>query len=274
MEFQDPYDLVTRSSRLRPTERAESRASMAKVLVIEDDEVLARGISRALAARGHSTSVATNGETGFARLRYEKVDVCVLDLMLPGMDGWAIIEGVRSEGIGIPILVVSARASQQDVLRTLAMGADDYLIKPIGSDELAARVTVALRRGPRPLESKRKMPIQVEELFIDPDNVQAYVDGESAELTPTEFRLLYALAQDQGRVLTRGEVLKRAWGKPPSTKGRTVDGCVRQLREKIDKKSPTHRFIHTRYGVGYKFDPVPKADEDVTDPDLTARARD
>jgi DNA-binding response OmpR family regulator len=235
---------------------------MAKVLVIEDDEVLARGMSRALAARGHSTSVATNGDTGFARLRYEQVDVCVLDLMLPGMDGWAIIEAARAEGIGIPILVVSARASQQDLLRTLAMGADDYLIKPVGSDELAARISVALRRGPRPLEAKRKVAITIEELFIDPDNVQAYLDGESAQLTPTEFRLLYTLAQDRGRVLTRGEVLKRAWGKPPTTKGRTVDGCIRQLREKIDKRATRHRFIHTRYGVGYKFEPVPKTEEE------------
>ena len=231
---------------------------MAKVLVIEDDVVLARGIGRALAARGHSTSIATSGEIGLARLKHEQVDVCLLDLMLPGIDGWGIIEATRSEGIGVPIIVISARASQQDMLRTLHLGADDYLVKPVSSDELFARIGVALRRGPRPLEAKRRSQIEIEELFIDPDNVQAYVHGESAALTPTEFQLLYVLAQDRGRVLTRSEVLQRAWGKPPTTKGRTVDGFIRQLREKIDKRAQHHSFVHTRYGVGYKLEAVPK----------------
>lgn len=234
-----------------------------KILVIEDDEVLARGIARVLTAQGCKVSVATNGDTGFARLRYEPYDACVLDMMLPGMDGWEIIDAARSEGIGTPIVALSARANQQDVLRTLDLGADDYLVKPVGSDELVARVNAAVRRGPRISAEKRKSAIEIEELRIDPDSFQAYIDGESAQLTPTEFKLLYALAKDRGRVLTRGEVFKLAWGKPPTTKGRTVDGCIRQLREKIDKRSPRHRFIHTRYGIGYKFEAIPKhLDED------------
>ena len=105
---------------------------------------------------------------------------------------------------------------------------------------------------------ERAEEILVEELRLDPRNVQAYIDGESAELTPTEFRLIYALALEQGRVLTRDELLQRVWGRRASHRDRTVDVFVRKLREKIDARSSTNTFIQTRYGVGYKLDPAPK----------------
>src|SRR6185312_3918105 len=131
---------------------------------------------------------------GLARLRYERPDVCVLDLMLPGVDGWKVIEQARAEGIGTPIVVVSARGTEHDRIHALEIGADDYLVKPFSMKELIARVQAAARRSARPAEPARGGAIEVEELLIDPDEVQAFVDGESAELTPTEFRLLYALA--------------------------------------------------------------------------------
>ena len=105
---------------------------------------------------------------------------------------------------------------------------------------------------------RQPLEIQVEELRIDPRNVQAYVDGESAGLTPTEFRLLYALALERGRVLTRDELLQRVWGRRASHRDRTVDVFVRKLREKIDARASRNTFIQTRYGVGYKLDPAPK----------------
>jgi DNA-binding response OmpR family regulator len=231
---------------------------VAKVLIIEDDDVIAQGMARHLTAAGFDAVGVANGETGLARLRYERPDVCVLDLMLPGIDGWRVIEEARGEGIGTPIVVVSARGTEHDRINALELGADDYLVKPFSMKELAARVSAAARRGTRAQEPRRGEEISIEELRLDPRNVQAYVDGESASLTPTEFRLLYALALERGRVLTRDELLQRVWGRRASHRDRTVDVFVRKLREKVDARSSRHTFIQTRYGVGYKLDPAPK----------------
>ncbi len=126
-------------------------------------------------------------------------------------------------------------------------------------NELVARVRVAARRGVRPQEAQRGDSIEVEELRVDPRSVQAYIDGESVELTRTEFRLLYTLALEQGRVLTRDELLQKIWGRRLTRRDRTVDVFIRKLREKIDFRTPRHNFVHTRYGVGYKLEAQPKA---------------
>jgi DNA-binding response OmpR family regulator len=231
---------------------------MAKVLIVEDDELIARAMASHLADAGFDPLWVGNGEAGITRLRYERPDVCVLDLMLPLLDGWKVIETARGEGIGTPIVVVSARGSEQDRIHALEIGADDYLVKPFSMKELVARVRVAARRGVRAQEAERGEPIEIEELRVDPRSVQAYVDGRSVELTPTEFRLLYALALDHGRVLTRDELLQRIWGRRLTRRDRTVDVFVRKLREKIDHNAPRHNFVHTRYGVGYKLEAQPK----------------
>jgi DNA-binding response OmpR family regulator len=232
--------------------------TVSKVLIIEDDDVIAEGMSRHLASAGFDPLWVSKGEAGLARLRYERPDVCVLDLMLPGLDGWKLIETARSEGIGTPIVVVSARGTEHDRVHALEIGADDYLVKPFSMKELVARVRVAARRGVRAQDEQRGEPVDAEELRIDPRNVQAYVNGKSAELTPTEFRLLYALALEQGRVVTRDELLQKVWGRRQSHRDRTVDVFVRKLRDKIDAAGARHTFIQTRYGVGYKFEPEPR----------------
>ena len=119
-------------------------------------------------------------------------------------------------------------------------------------------VAAGRERGEVMPDPRRGEELAIEELRLDPRNVQAYVDGESAELTPTEFRLLYALALEQGRVLTRDELLQRVWGRRASHRDRTVDVFVRKLREKVDQRAPRHTFLQTRYGVGYKLEPEPK----------------
>jgi two-component system alkaline phosphatase synthesis response regulator PhoP len=229
-----------------------------KVLIVEDDELIAEGMAQHLNAAGLEPVRVGAGEIGLARLRYERPDVVVLDLMLPGLDGWSLIETARAEGIGTPILVVSARGTEHDRVHALQIGADDYLVKPFSMKELVARVQAAARRGVRGLEEQRGQELVIEELRIDPRSVQAFVDGENAGLTPTEFRLLYTLALDQGRVASRDELLQRIWGRRATHRDRTVDVCVRRLREKIDRRAPRHTFIQTRYGVGYKLEPVPK----------------
>jgi DNA-binding response OmpR family regulator len=231
---------------------------MAKVLIVEDDEVIAQGMASHLATAGFDPVSVSHGEAGLARLRFERPVVCVVDLMLPGVDGWRLIEQARAEGIGTPIIVVSARGTEHDRVHALEIGADDYLVKPFSMKELVARVRAASRRGTRGEEKARGETIEIEELRIDPNNVQAYVDGESAELTPTEFRVLYALALERGRVVSRDELLQKLWGRREGHRDRTVDVFVRKLRDKIDRRAPRHTFIQTRYGVGYKLEPEPK----------------
>jgi DNA-binding response OmpR family regulator len=231
---------------------------MPRVLIVEDDEVIADGIARHLEAGGFDAVAVERGELGLARLRYERPDACVLDLMLPGLDGWELIETVRGEGIGTPIVVVSARGTEGDRIRALELGADDYLVKPFSMSELVARVRAAVRRGVRAQSPDRGERIEIEELLIDPANVQAYVDGQSADLTLTEFRLLHALALEHGRVVSREELMQRIWGRRQRYRDRTVDVFVRKLRDKIDRRAPAHVFIHTRHGVGYKLEAQPK----------------
>ena len=231
---------------------------MTKVLIVEDDELLGRGMAEALGEAGFDPILVTKGDVALARLRYGAPDVCVLDLMLPGLDGWRLIELTRAEGIGTPIVVVSARGSEHDRIHALEIGADDYLVKPVSMKELVARVRAAARRGHSALPRQDGEALELEELRIDPREVQAYVDGVSAELTPTEFKLLYALALDAGRVVTRDELLQKIWGRRRAFRDRTVDVCVKRLRDKIDRCASRHTFIQTRFGVGYKLDPLPK----------------
>jgi DNA-binding response OmpR family regulator len=231
---------------------------MTRVLIVEDDEVIGGAIAGHLQVDGFDTLLVSNGENGLKRLRYEHPDICIVDLMLPGLDGWTLIETARREGIGTPLLVISARGTEQDRVRALELGADDYVVKPFAMTELAARVRAVARRGIRPEHVERGERLEFEELVIDPGNVQAFVDGSSAELTPMEFRLLHTLALDAGRVLTREELMQRIWGRRQRYRDRTVDVFIRKLRTKIDRRSSRHSFIHTRYGVGYKLEPLPK----------------
>jgi len=231
---------------------------MAKVLIVEDDAVIADGMARHLAAAGFDPVVVSKGEQGLARLRFERPEVVVLDLMLPERDGWSIIESARAEGIPTPIIVVSARGTEHDRVHALEIGADDYLVKPFSMKELVARVRAASRRSLRREDIERGEPIEIEELRIDPREVQAFIDGDSAGLTPTEFRLLYQLALERGRVVTRDELLQKIWGRRETHRDRTVDVFVRRLRDKVDRRAPRHTFIQTRYGVGYRLEPVTK----------------
>ena len=239
------------------------RRGVAKVLIVEDDNVIADGMARHLLAGGFDPIVVGRGEVGLARLRFENPDVCVLDLMLPELDGWKLIETARAEGIGTPIVVVSARGTEHDRVHALEIGADDYLVKPFSMRELVARVGAAARRGVGPAEEQRGDAIEIEELRIDPREVQAFVDGKNAGLTPTEFKLLYTLALDRGRVVTRDELLQKVWGRRETHRDRTVDVFVRRLRQKIDRPASQHSFIQTRFGVGYKLEPEAKDGSDI-----------
>ena len=231
---------------------------MTRVLIAEDDLVIANAMATHLRRAGMEVEVAKDGEKALRKLRYERPDIAVVDLMLPGIDGWAITEALRDEGIETPIVIVSARASEHDKVHALGIGGDDYLSKPFGMRELVARVEAVLRRAGMSPIATRAQRIEVEGLVIDPDLHAALMEGEDAGLTPTEFRLLYVLAAERGRALSRDQLQQRVWGTPHRHRDRTVDVCVRKLRDKIDRRSPTHTYIQTHYGVGYRFDPVVK----------------
>src|SRR6201984_1471620 len=153
---------------------------MPKVLIVEDDEVIAQGMARHLGAAGFDPVQVGKGQQGLARPRYEKPDVCVLDLMLPGVDGWKLIEKARNEGIGTPIVVVSARGTEHDRVEAPESGAAAYLVQPCAMKELAARVRAAARRALRREEPPRGEPIEIEELRIAPLEVPANAGGQRA----------------------------------------------------------------------------------------------
>lgn len=238
-------------------------AAMPSILVIEDDPILGKAMVMHLRHAGFDVDLAEDGERGLRRLRHARPDVAVIDLMLPGLDGWAVTEAIREDNLGVPVIVVSARGSEHDKVHTLEIGADDYLSKPFGMRELIARIEALLRRTRLVAASEpRGEAVLVDGLRIDPDLRRAFVrtaadqtetDWEDAQLTPTEFRLVVALARQEGRALSRDELQRRVWGIPYRHRDRTVDVCVRKIREKLDRRSPTHDYVHTHYGVGYRF---------------------
>ncbi len=230
---------------------------MSRVLIAEDDPVIASAMATHLRHAGFDVEVAERGDRAMRKLRFERPDVAVIDLMLPGMDGWRITEGARAEGLQVPVIVVSARGSEQDKVHALRLGADDYLAKPFGMAELVARVQAVLRRSRLVATSEdSREPIEAPGLVIDPDLHCALLDGHDAGLTALEFRLLYALASERGRALTRDQLQQRVWGVPYRPRDRSVDVCVRKLRGKLDRRATGYTYIHTHYGVGYRFDPT------------------
>ena len=241
---------------------------MPSVLVIEDDPILGKAMVMHLRHAGYDVDLAEDGERGLRRIRHVRPDVAIVDLMLPGLDGWAVTEAIREDQLGVPIIVVSARGSEHDKVHTLEIGADDYLAKPFGMRELIARIEALLRRTRLVAAAEpRGEAIAVDGLRIDPDLRRAFVrtdagqpeaEWEDANLTPTEFRLVVALARQEGRALSRDELQRRVWGIPYRHRDRTVDVCVRKIREKIDRRSPTHEYLHTHYGIGYRFAAEPR----------------
>jgi DNA-binding response OmpR family regulator len=243
---------------------ADTLHSMARVLIAEDDSVIANAMATHLRRAGLDVEVVDDGERALKKLRFERPDIAVIDLMLPGIDGWRITEALRSEGINMPIINVSARGSEHDKVHALGIGGDDYLAKPFGMRELVARVQASLRRAGTGEASPRQARIEVEGLVIDPDLHQAILDGADAGLTRTEFRLLFVLASEQGRALSRDQLQQRVWGMPYRHRDRTVDVCVRKIRQKLDRRSATHTYIQTHYSVGYRFEPLSKTEAGTT----------
>lgn len=222
-----------------------------KVVVIEDDPDILELIEYNLRREGFEVATATSGRSGLSAIGREKPDIVLLDLLLPGLDGLDVCRRLRSVETtrDVPVIMVTARGEERDVVEGLAAGADDYVHKPFSPRELIARVQAVLRRGPlRERDPERRLVRGA--LEIDPVKHRVKVDGRSLELTPTEFRLLQVLASHPGRVFTRPQLVDRAIGDRVVVIDRNVDVHVRAVRKKLG----AHRdLIETVRGIGYRF---------------------
>jgi DNA-binding response OmpR family regulator len=216
-----------------------------RILLIEDDEVIAERIQVGLERAHFSVDVAFDGETGLQMAREGPYALILLDLMLPGRDGWSVCEALRLRRNPVPILMLTARDAVQDRVRGLETGADDYLPKPFDFTELTARVRALLRRD----QLHKARVIRIADLEIDTSAHKVRRGGREIVLTPREFALLEALARNEGRALTREYILERVWADDESYSN-TVSFHVASLRKKIDEEHAV-KLIHTVHRVGY-----------------------
>lgn len=223
---------------------------MKRILVIEDNADLAFGLRNNLEIEGYVVDVAPDGQQGLARARGTRPDLIVLDLMLPGMDGFRILETYRNEGGEAPILILTARGEESDKVRGLKLGADDYVTKPFGVLELLARVEALLRRGQRGSGSE---PVRFGDVVIDPATRTIQRAGETVSLSPKEFDLLLALINQHGAVVSRLELMTTVWGYQADVLSRTVDTHIAELRRKLERDPATPRHILTVRKAGYRW---------------------
>jgi DNA-binding response OmpR family regulator len=224
---------------------------MSLILIVEDDAVVADTLRIYLEHAGHEVALAGDGRTGLERARQPDVALVVLDWMLPGMNGHEVCRQLRAVS-DVPILMLTARTSEDDRVRGLEGGADDYVPKPFGPREVVARVQALLRRAGDRAAGAARAPARIGDLEVDAWKREVRVAGEPVMLTPTEFRMLDTLAGHPGRTFTREELVARAFGPDYDGLDRTVDSHITNLRRKLDA-GRGRRYIATVHGVGYRL---------------------
>lgn len=225
--------------------------SGAHVLLVEDEEDIQQVVEYNLLKEGHAVTCAANGEEGLKLARTKQPDLLLLDLMLPGIDGLEVCRALKRDAstASIPIIMLTARGEEQDIVTGLELGADDYVTKPFSPKVLIARVAAVLRRRSEP-EGEKGRIIEAGSLVINPGRHEVLVRGEPVELTYTEFRLLQLLASRSGWVFTRYQIVNAIRGEDYVVTERSVDVQIVGLRKKLGEAG---RFIETVRGVGYKF---------------------
>jgi DNA-binding response OmpR family regulator len=222
-----------------------------RVLVVEDDLKLARSLRCGLALDGYAVDVAGTGDEGLAMAMDPRLDAVLLDVMLPGLDGFALCEELRAREVWTPVLMLTARVEVTDRIRGLDGGADDYLVKPFDFDELKARLRVLVRRGPSP----RRPLLQVGSLRLDPRTRMATSRGHQIELTAREFDVLQVLARSPGSPVSRSALLAEVWMDDPHVSPNVVDVYIGYLRKKLERpRAP--RLIRTVRGRGFVLEPL------------------
>jgi two-component system alkaline phosphatase synthesis response regulator PhoP len=228
---------------------------MTRILVVEDNADLAFAVATALESEGFDVAVASTGPDGVARARERDAELIILDLMLPGFDGYRVIRTLRGDGIETPILVLTARGEEADKVKGLRLGADDYVTKPFGAMELLARVEALLRRSR--VSSAAATPAALDQFGDVEVNRAARTvkrSGEPVALTPKEFDLLIALMDRAGAVVPRGDLLSAVWGYQQGVSTRTVDIHVSELRAKLEPNPAQPVHIITVRKTGYRFE--------------------
>ena len=233
---------------------------MKKILIIEDEENIRELVTYNLKANGYETIEAEDGLTGITQAYKVNPDLILLDIMLPGKDGYEICRELRQDNIKTPIIMLTAKSEEVDKVLGLEFGADDYVAKPFGIRELLARIKAVLRRAD--MNNSEVTEVTQEEdlenitagnIFIDQRRHQVTVDGEQIELTFKEYELLSFLAKNRGRVYSRDELLDKVWGIDYVGETRTVDVHIRHLRQKLGQDEKDSDYIETIRGRGYKL---------------------
>jgi DNA-binding response OmpR family regulator len=229
---------------------------MSRILVIEDNADLAYGLRNNLEIEGYDVEIAADGNVGLLRARTGSPDLVILDLMLPGTDGFRVLRALRTEGRRVPVLVLTARGEEADKVRGLRLGADDYVTKPFGVLELLARVEALLRRARPALPSLPELAAleRVGDIEVLPPSRQVRRRGADVNLTPKEYDLLVALLRRRGAVATRVELLTEVWGYDSGVQSRTVDTHVAELRRKLEDDPGRPRFLLTVRTTGYRLE--------------------
>lgn len=226
--------------------------STEKILVIEDDEDIRTVVVTRLTRTGYDTSVAVDGKDGLRRFYGDRPDLVVLDIAMPVMDGWQVLERLR-EVSDVPVLILTAAIQERDKLRGLRSGADDYITKPFSGEELLARVEVALRRTRSSGDEGETSGYSDSEITIDFQKHEVFAHGEAVALSPTEFRLLAALTRSANQVLSQDQLLDQVWGREYVGSLEVVRLYVGYLRRKIERDHEAPTLVETVRGFGYRY---------------------
>jgi DNA-binding response OmpR family regulator len=231
---------------------------MARIMVVEDDPIIRQTVDYALRRAGFDTLTSGDGKEALALAEAEHPDLVLLDLMLPGIDGFELAERIRVSDPEVSIVMVTALGEDRDKVRGLDAGADDYVTKPFSMDELLARVRANLRRVRERAVLGGEEVISDGDLRIEPSQLKVTVGDVPVRLRLKEFQLLVALAREPGRLMTRQRLAQEVWGYDHLASSRTIDVHIRRVRQAVEEIS-AFTYIRTVHGVGYRFDPQPKA---------------
>ncbi|MGH3096468.1 MAG: response regulator transcription factor [Streptosporangiales bacterium] len=229
--------------------RENETSTEGRLVVVDDEPNIKELLAASLRFAGFEVTAAGDGRAAIEAVRDVRPDLMVLDIMMPGMDGYAVMRKLRAEGLHVPVVFLTARDGTQDKVQGLTLGGDDYVTKPFSLEELVARIRAVLRRTSGPEAPVRSARLAFEDVELDDDSHEVFKAGAAVSLSPTEFKLLRYLMENAGRVLSKAQILDHVWQYDFGGDANIVESYVSYLRRKVDNAEP--RLLHTVRGVGY-----------------------